>query len=125
VIAGMVLAVAVTAASVWAAAHKPLVGQYDVVGWHVQGPDVYRLIGPACAIGLALLVLAAVERNLALLVVAVIYLVIALVPIDFGWTITGPSRWGFVPHLIIPGSVLLAAAIGFAAAQRPAGRGAA
>jgi hypothetical protein len=122
VIAGIVLAVAVTAASVWAAHRPPLVGQYDILGWHVQGPDVHRLIAPACAIGLALLVLAAVERNLVLLVVAVSYLIIALVPIDFGWTVTAPSRWGFVPHLIVPGSVLLAAAIGFAAAQRPVQR---
>jgi hypothetical protein len=122
VIAGIAIAVVVTAASVWAEHRPPLVGQYDVLGWHVQGGDVYRVIAPACAIGVALLVLAAVERNLALLVVTVIYLIIALDPIDFGWTITGPSRLGFVPHLIIPGGVLLAAAIGFAAAQRPARR---
>ncbi len=122
VIAGIVIAVAASAGSVWAAHRPPLVGQYDILGWHIQGPDVYRIIAPACAIGLALLVLAAVERSVALLVVTVIYLIIALVPINFGWTVTGPSRWGFLPHLIIPGGVLLAAAIGFAAAQRPARR---
>jgi hypothetical protein len=119
VIAGIAIATAVSTASVWAEHRPPLVGQYDVLGWHLQGPDVYRIIAPACAIGLALLVLAAVERNIALLAVAVTYLVIAIVPIDFGWTIAAPSRWGFLPHLIIPGCVLLAAAIGFAAEQRP------
>ena len=124
-IAGIAIAIAVTAASGWAEHRPPLVGQYDLLGWHVQGADVYRVIAPACAIGLALLVLAAVERNLALLAVSIIYLIIALVPIDFGWTIAAPSRWGFLPHLIIPGSVLLVAAIGFAAAQRPARRDAA
>ena len=66
--------------------------------------------------------LAAVERNLALLAVTVIYLVVAIRPIDFGWTIAYPSRWGFLPHLVIPGCVLLVAAIGFAAVQRPAPR---
>ena len=125
VIAGIAIAIAVTAASVWAEHRPPLVGQYDLLGWHVQDADVYRVIAPACAIGLALLVLAAVERNLALLAVGIIYLIIALVPIDFGWTIAAPSRWGFLPHLIIPGSVLLVAAIGFAAAQQPARRDAA
>ena len=119
VIAGIVIAVALSTASIWAANRPPLAGHYDILGWHIQGPDVYRLIAPACAIGLALLVLAAVERSLALLVVAAGYLIIAIVPIDFGWTITSPSRWGFVPHLVIPASVLLAAAIGFAAAERP------
>jgi len=125
VIAGIVLAVAVTVASVWADHRPPLVGDYDILTWHVPGMDVYRIIAPACAIGLALLVLAAVERNPALLVVAVAYLIVVLVPIDFGWTMSSPSRWGFVPHQIIPGTVLLIAAIGFAAAQRPARREAA
>jgi hypothetical protein len=67
-------------------------------------------------------VLAAVERSLALLAITVAYLWIALVAANFGWTITAPSRWGFLPYLIIQGSALLAAAIGFAAAQRPARR---
>jgi hypothetical protein len=125
VIAGIVIAIALTAASVWAEHRPPLVGEYDVLGWHAMGADVYRIIAPACAIGLALLVLAAVERSLALLAVAVFYLVCAIGPVDFGWTIGGRSRWVFLPHLIIPGCVLLVAALGFAAAQRPALRDAA
>jgi hypothetical protein len=125
VIVGLALAVAVTVASVWAAHRPPLVGQHDVLGLHIEGRGLYGLVAPACAIGLALLVLAAVERSVALLVVTLIYLAIALVPIDFGWTIAFPSRWNFLPHLIIQGSVLLVAAIGFAAAQRPAQREAA
>ncbi len=122
VIAGIVIAVALTAVSVWMA-HTPPVGPYDILGWHTRGPGLYRFIGPltgpACAIGLALLVLAAVERNFALLVVDIIYLIIVLVPINFGWTMTTPSRWAFLPRLVIEGSVLLVAAIGFAIAQRP------
>jgi hypothetical protein len=120
VIAGVAIATALTAASVWAEHRPPLLGQYDVLGWHVVGADVYRIIAPACAIGLGLLVLAAVERNLALLAVTVIYLVFAIRPIDFGWSIAYPSRWAFLPHLVIAGCVLLVGAIGFAAVQRPA-----
>jgi hypothetical protein len=119
VVAGIVLAIAVTAASIWAS-HRVLVGQYDVLGWHLQGPDAYRIIGPACAIGLALLVLAASERSPALLAVSLAYLAIAVGGIDFGWTISPPSAWGFAPHLVIEGSLLLIAAAGFAVAQRPA-----
>ena len=122
VVAGTAIAIALTAASVWAEHRPPLLGQYDVLGWHLMGVDVYRIIAPACGIGLGLLVLAAVERNLALLAATVIYLVFAIRPIDFGWTIGYPSRWGFLPHLIIPGCVLLVMAIGFAAVQRPATR---
>jgi hypothetical protein len=77
------------------------------------------------AIGLALLVLAWAERNVALLAVTVGYLVIVLVPIDFGWVIARPSPWVALPHLVIDGCFLLLAGLGFAVAQRPAGRSAA
>jgi hypothetical protein len=123
VITGIVLAVALTAASIWAA-HTVIVGRYDVLGWHVQGPDVNRIIAPACAIGLALVVLAVVERSIALLAVTAAYLVIAVGGIDLGWTITRASPWSFAPHLVIAGSFLLLGAAGFALAQRPPRRGA-
>lgn len=117
VAAGLLIAVAVTATSVWADHQSPLTGQYDVLAWHLRGPDVYRLIGPACAIGLGLLVLAAVERSAALLAVTVTYLIIALGGVDLGWSVSHASRWGFAPHLVIQGGVLLVASIGFSAAQ--------
>ena len=118
---GLVLAVAVTAASIWLS-HTVLTGRYDVPGWHLQGTDVSRLIAPACAIGLALLVLAAIDRSLALLAVTAAYLVIAIGGVDFGWRIGQPSPWGFVPHLVICGSVLFLASLGFAVVQQPARR---
>jgi hypothetical protein len=121
VIVGIVLAVAVTAASVWAA-HTVITGRYNLLGWHLQAADAYRLIGPACAIGIALLVLAGVERSPGLAVATIAYLVVALGGIDFGWTIRQPSRWIFAPHLVIQGCLLLLAAASFAVAQRPAGR---
>lgn len=116
VVVGVVLAAAVTAASIWEA-HTVLTGRYDVLGWHVTGSDVPRLVGPAVAIGLALLVLAAIDRSLALLAVSVTYLVVTLGGVDFGWTMSPPSAWSFAPHLVIAGAILLLAATGFAVAQ--------
>jgi len=78
-----------------------------------------RLASPSGAIGLALLVLAWAERNRALLVFTLGYLVIVLVPITFGWVMP-LSPWSFLPRLVIQGSVLLLGGIGFALAQRPA-----
>ncbi len=117
VTAGIVISIAVTAASVWASRRPPSLRQYDVLGWHVQSVDLYRVIAPACAIGLALLVLAVVERSPALFAVTIAYLIIAITPVDFGWTITSRSRWAIAPHDVIPGTVLLLAAVGFALAQ--------
>ena len=62
--------------------------------------------------------LAAVERSPALLAVTIAYLIIATAPIDCGWTINSHSRWALAPHVVIPGGVLLLAALGFARAQR-------
>ena len=118
-IAGTAIAVCLTAASIWAE-RSPLVGRYNFLGWDLQGPDVYRVLGPAGAIGLGLLVLAAVERNVALLTVTIGYLVIVVGGITFGWTITPPSPWGFAPHLVIDGGLLLLTSIAFALAQRRA-----
>lgn len=122
VVAGVALAVLLTAASLWAAHHPPSTVT-DFLGIHLQPQSslrtpLYRLVSPASGIGLALLVLARVERNWALLVFTLGYLLIVLVPIDFGWVIAHPSPWIFLPHLIIPGSVLLLGGIGFAVAQR-------
>ncbi len=122
VTAGIIIAVVVTCASLWAAHHPPI-GERDILGVHVQVQSlglIYRLIGPASAIGLALLVLARVERNRALLVLTLGYLAIVLLPVRFGWVMAYPSPWFFLPHLVIDGSVLLIGGVGFALAQRPA-----
>lgn len=119
---GIIVAVLLTCASLWAAHHPPI-GGHDILGLHVQAQSLasfHRLASPACAIGLALLVLAWAERSRALLVLTLGYLAIVLVPISFGWVMTRPSPWFFLPHLVIDGSVLLLGAIGFALAQRPA-----
>jgi hypothetical protein len=118
VVAGVVIAIGLTAASIWAS-NNPPGGLYDILGWHVQGSDIYRLVAPACAIGLGLVVLAVVERSVPLLIVTVIYLVTVLAGVDFGWTIAQPTRWGFAPRQIIDGGMLLLASLGFALVQGP------
>jgi hypothetical protein len=120
---GIVIALLVTAASVWAAHHPP-VGEHEVLGLHLQAEPsgfFFKLTGPACAIGLALLVLARAERSVALALFTLGYLAIVLVPINFDRAVSHPSPWFFAPHLVIDGTVLLLGAIGFALA-RPRGR---
>jgi hypothetical protein len=117
VVAGLIISIGLTAASVWAD-HRPVsLHRHDLLGWHLQTVELYRVVAPACAIGLTLLVLVAVERSLALLAVTTGYLVIVVGRIDFGWTIDAHSRWTLAPHDVIPGSLLLLAAVGFALAQ--------
>ena len=69
-------------------------------------------------LGLALLVLAWLERNVALLLFTVGYLVVVLVPVTFGWG----EHWGdqtvMIPPLVISAGVLLLGSAGFALAQR-------
>lgn len=121
-IAGIAVAIAVTCASLWAA-HHPFADEHDILGLHVAAAPAGlfpRLASPACAIGLALLVLAWAERSRALLVFTLGYLAVVLVPVTFGWAMTHP--WFYVPHLVIDGAVLLLGSIGFALAQRPTRR---
>jgi len=106
------VAVLLSGAAFWEF-HHPLADQLGASGLP------YRLASAGTAIGLALLVLARAERNRALLLIAVGYLVVVLVPVDFGWTMDPLSPWYFVPRLVIDGGVLLLSGIGFALAQQP------
>jgi hypothetical protein len=96
-------------------------------GWGLPEPPtppdgltlfLFRVIDVGSAIGVALLVLAWLERHLALLLFTAGYLAVVLVPIGGGW---GAHRgnWGFVIPLVIQGGVLLLGGLGFAYAQRP------
>jgi hypothetical protein len=119
VIAGVVLAVLATCVAL-RAAHNPPIGTHDILGLHFRAQSsgvAYRLVGASSAIGVALVVLAWAERTRALLVLAVVYLIVVLVPVNFGWAMQHP--WSFVPHLVIDGGLLALGAVGFAIAQRP------
>jgi hypothetical protein len=77
-----------------------------------------RLLDPAGVVGLALLVLAWLERHIALLLFALGYLAVVLVPINFGWGDGWGDQWAFTPQLVISGGLLLLGSAGFALAQR-------
>lgn len=77
-----------------------------------------RLIAPWGTIGVGLLVLARLERNVALLLFTIGYLAVVLVPIDFGWGADWGLRTMFLPQQAINGTVLLLGALGFALAGR-------
>ncbi|CAN3980398.1 hypothetical protein [Kitasatospora purpeofusca] len=79
-----------------------------------------RLTGEAAAVGLPLLVLSRVERSRALLLFALVYLLLELVPLSTGWAgIGAASPWSALPRLIVPGVLLLLGALGFALVQLP------
>jgi hypothetical protein len=77
-----------------------------------------RLIAPWGTIGVALLVLAWLERNVALLLFTLGYLAVVLLPISFGWGAHWGYRTEFLPQQVINGTVLLLGAIGFRLADR-------
>jgi hypothetical protein len=108
-IAGIIIAVALTALAFWEAHYHPF-GASTPVG--LNGLP-FRLASPGAAIGFALLVLVWAERNRALLLLTLAYLAVVLAPI-----VVQVPRWGFV-QLMIEVSVLLLGGIGFARAQRP------
>jgi hypothetical protein len=80
-----------------------------------------RLLSPWGTIGIALLVLARLERNIGLLLFTVGYLALVLLvlPMNEGW---GPPHWGLRAHFAVPqvvvGVVLLLGGVGFRAAPR-------
>jgi len=80
-----------------------------------------RLVMPWGMIGVALLVLAWLERNVALLLFTLAYLALVLLalPMDAGF---GPPQWGVRAQMAAPqlacGVVLLLGAIGFRVARR-------
>lgn len=96
-------------------------GKWIVPGAEALHPSafdmfLFRVLSPAGGIGIALLVLAWLERHVALSLFTLGYLAVVLIPVDFGWQGTGP--WQFVPMLVVGGGVLLLGSVGFAVASR-------
>ena len=119
VVVGVALAVLMTAVSIWLTFH-PLLPQpadpfsTDPVQIEV-GPATWLVNGlasPLAVIGLALLVLAWVERHWALLAYTLAYLVIGMV--QGNQVIHSSSPWFFLPDLLVPAAVLLLGAAAFA-----------
>lgn len=109
VVAGIILALAMTGSLLWTLYHP--------LAFTLAGPGLFpALHSYPFAIGLALVVLAGAERNEALLDLALGYLAVVLVTATFGAATGG---WGFPVQLVTAGSVLLFGGIGFLLAQRP------
>lgn len=116
-ITGAVATVVFTAAWIAAALYFPSHPHQFGYWWLVLD----RALTPWGILGIALLVLARLERNLALLAFIVGYLALVLFvfPMDGGW---GPPHWGLRLNFALPqlasGLVLLLGAAGFAQAGR-------
>lgn len=108
VVAGILLALAMTGSLLWTLYH-PLDFTLDGPGGLLSALHNYPF-----AIGLALVVLAWAERNGALLALALGYSAVVL-----GTATFGPAGPGFPVQLVLPGSVLLLGGVGFLLAQRP------
>lgn len=119
VVVGVALAVLMAAVSIWLTFHPlipvpadpfstdPVEIEVGPTAWLVNG-----LASPSAVIGLALLVLAWVERHWALLAYSLAYL--AIVVIMGNQVIHSTSRWFFLPYLLVPAAVLLLGAAVFA-----------
>jgi hypothetical protein len=111
VVAGIILALAMTGSLVWTLYH-PLAFTLDAPGGLFSALHSYPF-----AIGLALVVLSWAERNGALLALALGYSAVVLVTATVG-SVSGHGWLGFPLQLVIPASVLLLGGIGFLLAQR-------
>jgi len=111
VVAGIILALAMTGSLVWTLYHP--------LAFTLDGSGLFSALhNYPFAIGLALVVLSGAERNEALLALALGYLAVVLLAITVG-SVSGHGWLGFPVQLVIPGSVLLLGGIGFLLAQRP------
>jgi hypothetical protein len=115
VVAGIVFAVLVSAASLWETYH-PTISRQGVTPLVEIG---YRAQSPLAAIGVALLVLAWVERHRLLAWFSLAYLVVVLVPQDLlprqSHVAVGHYASGDTPqHLLVIAGLLLAGSAGFA-----------
>ena len=111
VVAGIILALAMTGSLLWTLYHP--------LAFTLDGPGpLSALHSYPFAIGVALVVLAWAERNGALLALALGYLAVVLVTATVG-SASGHGALGFPVQLVIAGGVLLLGGIGFLLAQRP------
>ncbi|MFJ3219480.1 hypothetical protein ACIPLC_26580 [Kitasatospora sp. NPDC086801] len=116
---GIVLVVLITVYVAWRATHPGFLADL-----HGPSPVVLfldKVVSPAGTIGLALLLLARIERSWPLLAVTCGYLGIML----GSGSLPDPSPWGFLPGLLLEGGVLLLGGVGLALLQRVQGRSAA
>jgi hypothetical protein len=117
---GAVIALVTTAWALWANSHPAFLAETLHLGPVRAGDFLYRIASPAGGIGLALLLLAWIERSWPLFTLTVAYSVVAVVTVGIGW-FAHPSPWAFLPHLLADGGVLLIGGILLALTHRAEG----
>jgi len=124
VVAGVVLLALVTAWSVWTLADPAIVVRELHLGSTSPAAVSARLASPAGAIGLALIALAWIERSTLLAVITALYLLVVITAAGrHSYHSSQPvvphlDPWGFLPHILILGGVLLAGSVTVALTQR-------
>src|SRR5439155_2323555 len=81
VVVGAVLALLTTGWALWADAHPAFLAESLHLGSSQPTDLLYRIASPAGAIGLALLLLARIERSWLLLTLTVVYFIVTVAPV--------------------------------------------
>jgi hypothetical protein len=121
VVVGAVLALLTTAWALWVYAHPAFLAETLRIGSAQPATFLDRIASPAGAIGLALLLLAWIERSWALLALTVVYLVVQTSTVGIGARFSHPTPWAFLPHLLADCAVLLIGGIILALIHRAQG----
>lgn len=117
VVTGLILLALAIAWSVWAVANPGYFAEHLHVAGATPTGVFNRLASPAGAIGLALIVLAWIERSVLLAAVTAVYLALVVTAAGrharFSRIPFHPqvAPWGFLPHVLILGGVLLAGSV--------------
>jgi hypothetical protein len=115
VVVGVILAGLLAGATLWRASH-PVLPSLAARLASTRAPEwAFGFLTPAVAIGLALLVLAWVERSRALLAYSLGYLLVVLLLAN--QIMHAPSRWYFLPQLLLPAGLLVLGSAAFAVAR--------
>lgn len=122
VVAGAVLALLTTAWALWVYAHPAFLAETLRIGSAQPATFLDRIASPAGAIGLALLLLAWIERSWPLLALTTVYLIVQTSTVGIGAHFSHPSPWAFLPHLLADCAVLLIGGIILGLIQQTRGR---
>jgi hypothetical protein len=129
VIAGVILLALVTAWSLWTLADPSIVTRDLHVGSSPQADVFARIASPAGAIGLALILLAWIERSALLACITGAYLLAVLTAVGRHTIHSSPQApprvdpWGFLLHVLILSVILLIGSLAVALTQRNTRRG--
>lgn len=107
VVVGAVLTLLSTAWALWVYAHPAFLVEALRIGSAQPATYLDRMASPAGAIGLALLLLAWIERSWPLLALTAVYLIVQTSTVGIGARFSHPSPWAFLPHLLADSAVLL------------------